>query len=331
MSCDQLPFYLYLNYVCNQRCIFCASPQTNERAATPEIPWLLLRSRLDAESIDNAPVILSGGEPTCYSEFFRLLAFLSEKTNSIEVMTNSLLLANASFAARFFSYRVASVSIPVYGFEETHNRVVGRAAFRTLLQALDRISISGVSVNLKLLITAQNLLELPDLLRFLVDRYGSGIYYTLNTLVYGDRVQSSRSWVPLSKVRAVVSEILEFGFRQNLKLSLSFVPACALTTEFLAARLLEFYSVSRARRTQRPDQVLRIITPSTLEFETEGEETYEPNCCALCDMNEICLKVHSASQACDESELGLQPILWNEVLPSEGRQPRIPIGTAGIM
>lgn len=328
MFCDQLPFYLYLNYVCNQRCIFCASPQTNQWAATPEIPWPLLRSRLAAEPIENAPVILSGGDPTCYSELFRLMVFLSEKTNSIEVMTNGLLLANDAFAEKFFSYRVASVSIPVYGFEETHNRVVGRAAFQTLLRALDRISTSGVLMNLKLLITAQNLRELPDLLRFLVDRYGSGVHYTLNTLIYGDRVQSSGSWVPIVNARPVVSEILTFGFQQNLNLSLSFVPACALTSEVLAARLLEFYSLSRAKHTQRPGQVLRIITPSTLEFKTEGEEAYEPNCCALCDMNEICLKVHSASQECDESELGLHPILWSDVVAASTRQPPIPTGAA---
>jgi len=308
MSFEKPPFYLYLNYVCNQHCVFCASPHTNGGESIREIPWKILERELQEECLENAPVILSGGEPTCYGELWHLLDHLSTHTRFIDVMTNGLLLAEDHFASKLLGYPIACLSIPIYGFEETHDRLVGHRSHQTLLAALERINAAPVEMNLKLLITRQNYAELPELLRFLVNRYGSRPHYTLNTLIYGDNARQSDSWIRLCEVRSVVSEMLSYGFGHDLKLSLSFVPACALTSEFLSARLLEFFALSRSKHTQQPGSTVRIITPSKLRFETVREDVYIPSVCEACGVREFCLRVHLTAEDAGERELGLQPI-----------------------
>jgi MoaA/NifB/PqqE/SkfB family radical SAM enzyme len=85
---------LYLNDICNSRCLTCAIWQNNERLKRPELRQMsdeLLEALYEQMTLwSPAEVLLSGGEPTMHPRFADVVGRLRAMAIRVQVVTNGL-------------------------------------------------------------------------------------------------------------------------------------------------------------------------------------------------------------------------------------------------
>ena len=210
-----LQIYVEVTYHCNLRCRFCQflnpSPAGAESAAAdrprprPEITNAEWR-RILAQAPRSALVSFSGGEPFARPGFIEL-AETTARRNKVHIYTNATRI-DPDTAARLialgprgmFGSGLVLIDVSLEGLPATHDRIVGReGAFQRTTAAVKRL-VSERSrrhrryplIELKVVITGDNLLELTDLFG-VAEALGADLFnvMVLNTIPHAGRSAAS--------------------------------------------------------------------------------------------------------------------------------------------
>ncbi|RMG45217.1 MAG: radical SAM protein [Acidobacteria bacterium] len=169
---------LELTYKCNLLCSFCYNAPKQRRELDGD-QWLEVLDKLKQAGTFN--VILTGGEPMCHRDFFRIAEGVRERGLVLKTYTNGVLLADRARAERYASLSPFQTEISLHGADAaTHDRLTGIAgSFDKLMVALGHLSDLGVKVALKTPITRlnQNQLEAIDEIG---RRFGYPVTYDTN-------------------------------------------------------------------------------------------------------------------------------------------------------
>ena len=161
---------LTLTERCDQYCLMCSQPPRDI-----DDSW---RFPHYAEAIRRLPegawIVLSGGEPTLFGE---ALLVLLEDIASTRNDLNIHILSNGQHFQDFDMDRLTAVhsrlnvlwGIPLYApSAPLHDQIVDKeGAFRRLLENLYPLAASGAVIELRTVVTALNVLEMPALARFI--------------------------------------------------------------------------------------------------------------------------------------------------------------------
>ncbi len=146
--------YFNINYICNNRCLFCFSSSTSTQSNSGIIPYQECVRRLATcvPSVSDL-VIINGGEPTLHPQFYQLLNYLNHcYTSRTVIYTNGVSLD----ASRISHNSKVHFVIPIHGPESIHTDITRNpASFRNTLTNLHTLNHFHFSYSLKFIINNQ--------------------------------------------------------------------------------------------------------------------------------------------------------------------------------
>ena len=119
-----------------------------KETARTDLDWAVIQKVFDSGMSRNASLILSGGEPTMYPEFGRLLRLLEERRKFAIICTNGLLLDR--FLEEFDGNPYPTLLISLDGDRELNEKLRGPRVYDRViagiekLQALERPPFIGI-------------------------------------------------------------------------------------------------------------------------------------------------------------------------------------------
>lgn len=169
---------LELTYKCNLLCSFCYNAPKQKQELTAE-QWLLAMDRL--KKAGTFKIMLTGGEPMCHREFWRIAEGVRERGFVLTTFTNGVLLADPERAQRYAELAPFDTEISIHGAEPAvHDRLTGiRGSFDKLVLALGNLSRLGVKVTLKTPISKLNQHQLREI-QILGESFGYKLTYDTN-------------------------------------------------------------------------------------------------------------------------------------------------------
>ena len=160
---------LLLTERCDQLCVMCSQPPKN----TNDTWRFPLYEQALALTDPDTMVGISGGEPTLYKdELFGMIDRLAERRPDLgyHVLTNGqhFVMADRPVLTRLHDRASIVWGIPLYSHhEETHDEIVGKkGAYRRVLDNLFLMASTNAQIELRTVITALNVFDLPSLASF---------------------------------------------------------------------------------------------------------------------------------------------------------------------
>jgi MoaA/NifB/PqqE/SkfB family radical SAM enzyme len=263
-------WFANLNYICNERCVFCAAGLSDGPKRTPERPRGLTVDDVERWIGDERPVrgdtvMLAGGEPTLHPRLLEVVRRLSTDGAEVSLFTNGLRLSDPGFAESVVDAGVGELQIGLFGARgSTHDAVTRRAgSFERTLQGLRVLRSLKVSrtfqVEVRLLVARQCLTENPAIVRLLDDDALRPDSVSLNRLILSREAGATAAAVPWSEARASANECLTLLRASEIRPAIEALPLCIWEGEnarWVAARLA-------AARPPRSASSLRYLDPFT--------------------------------------------------------------------
>jgi MoaA/NifB/PqqE/SkfB family radical SAM enzyme len=229
-------YYVNLNYVCNERCIFCASDYTNNLRIGGRAPSVTLAD-VRAWTGDAAPkagdrVLLAGGEPTLHKELLPIVRYLGRECRDVVLFSNGLRLADPAFAASVVEAGVTRFEIALFGATAERHEAITRVpgSFERTLAALNTLTAlrrgRDFVVEVRLLVSRQSSPDNPDIVRLVRERARDIDAFSLNRLILSDnagRVDASISW---EEARQSINESARLVRSYGYELVFTPMPLC---------------------------------------------------------------------------------------------------------
>ncbi len=302
-------YYLNLNYVCNERCVFCASDLTNNFRLDGRAPWLTLEE-IRAWVGDTPPgphdrVMLAGGEPTLHRELLPIVRFLGARCRNVTLFSNGLRLADPAFARACVEAGVTRFEIALFGASaDTHEAVTQvRGSFARTLTALEVLTALrreyDFTVEVRLLVSRHSAAENPAIVRLVHARVPAVDAFSLNRLILSQHAVAADATISWEAARASINESTHLVRAYGYDLVFGAIPLCLFEGE--NAR---YVRTALARHAERIAHGLepaawrtRYLDPA-LPSASGGEEVPVarlalPDPCLPCDYLPVCGRVES--------------------------------------
>jgi MoaA/NifB/PqqE/SkfB family radical SAM enzyme len=287
---------LNLNYLCNERCVFCASDQTNngrggvrQELTLHQIKdWIAERRPRRGDD-----VLLAGGEPTLHKQLFEIVRAFSTYCKEVTLFTNGIKLADRVYASELMAAGVSRFQIALFGATPaTHEAITRRpGSFHQTITGLNNLADACDKRELvvRLLVARHCFAELPEIVRT-VHRYVRGVDgFSINRLILSNKALDAEATVSWAEAGPAINEsarlIREYGY----ELHFWPVPLCVFRGDIAA--LVES-EVQRRRRRRNVRSNLRYLDPvTTSRRSTEGTcgaSSAHPQVCDGCPYENIC-------------------------------------------
>ncbi len=194
---------------CNLRCRYCShfsSPGDVDRDL-PKEEWFRFFEELNRCAVMS--VTLSGGEPFFREDLFEIIDGIVRNRMRFSILTNGTLITED--VARFLAStgRCDSVQVSIDGsIPTTHDSFRGEGNFRKAVEGIKHLQGHGVPVTVRVTIHRQNVMELEDIARFLLEEMGLPGFST-NSASYMGLCRKNAEQVQLTpEERSVAMETL---------------------------------------------------------------------------------------------------------------------------
>ena len=164
----------HITTACQNRCRHCymfdEATYENERKRTLRLPDLtrILDSIQEFErrrSCRISRIAVSGGDPLLHPDWEGFFQLLRDRGKSISVMGNPESLTSENLQ-RLADFEVRTFQVSLDGLERTHDYFRRGGSFRRTVDALEKLSTTGVSTNVMFSLFRENADQLVPLLRF---------------------------------------------------------------------------------------------------------------------------------------------------------------------
>lgn len=291
-----------LNYVCNERCVFCATDLTNNYRMLGRKPWVTL-DELRAWVGDTPPgpedqVLIAGGEPTLHKDLVPILEFLSAGCPNVTIFSNGVRLADPDFVRSVALAGVTRFEIPLFGATaEAHEAVTRlRGSFARTLAALDALvevrHERPYTIGVRLLVSKQSSAENPAIVRLIAERYPTIDFLSITRLQLSQNADRSDSAISWAEARADVNESFRLARETGFHLLYETIPLCVFDGE--NAAFIQ-HDLLRQAGTHAPRYVSRYFdatVPSGIHvLPPRKHPPVLPEPCIRCDYFRLCRRV----------------------------------------
>ena len=300
-------YYLNLNYVCNEHCVFCASDLTNglERLGDSRISKQLTLAEIRDWMADDPPrdgdqVLLAGGEPTLHRDLCAIVAEFATRCADIKLFTNGVRLANCDYASAVLASGVSGFEVALFGATAaSHDAITKRAAsFDQTFAALDnllRLRGPGVRIVVRLLVAEQCYAELPDIVDAAHARSPGIDEFSINRLIYSQKATESGVPVSWAEAAPAINEAVRRARVYGYGVNFWPVPLCVFrgpNRRFVRSELARL-AEQQDRQQDRGPSSFRYLDPvvaaGVLVGSTQsGAAVATPDVCRRCALQAIC-------------------------------------------
>ena len=161
--------WLTINRSCNFRCEWCYS-QKNGYSSSSNMNFDLCKRIIDLCVEGNLKkIVLIGGEPTIYPNFFELIEYIMLKGLKPSIITNGYVFKNKDYVRKVKLSGVNSmnVSIKAYG-DENYRKTIGGNYYSEVLLGLSNLLEADINPTISIVLTKENLNNIEYLLKDLV-------------------------------------------------------------------------------------------------------------------------------------------------------------------
>lgn len=222
---------------CDQLCVMCSQPPKNTHDEW-RFPYYEKALHLaDSETI----VGISGGEPTLYKDaLLGMIDRVSAKRSdlSFHILSNGQHFSADDEPLLSKLHETANIvwGIPLYShIEATHDEIVGKkGAFRAVMANLLRLGATGARIELRTVITAMNIFDLPHLARFVGDHIpfvGEWAIMAMEPIGYA-RANWQRLFFDHSSFPQPIINALEMSSLTGVRCHLYNIPLCTMPKSY---------------------------------------------------------------------------------------------------
>ena len=228
-------FELYLNLVCNQRCLHCFNGRSI-RAAGKDLGFSRVCAemlRMRAKGFDWLSFL--GGEPTVYPDILKAVS-MGGKLGYRRIMTysNGLKYADREFTERMRKAGLTDTCLSVHGHDKRLHEAVTRSpgSFEKVLRAIENLERCKVKITLILVLNALNKDKLKEMLRFYASKKIT--QYMIFFLKYQGRLVEEKSAAKklmfrVSGLGKTLAEIPGLAAVEGIKIrNIEHVPRCVV-------------------------------------------------------------------------------------------------------
>lgn len=159
--------YFNVNYICNNRCLFCFSSSTSggDRKGCISHQEMLRRIKAIEPNSDDL-IVINGGEPTLHPQFYELLISLMNCNNArIVVYTNAISLD----VTQLVNSEVTFV-IPIHGSASVHNEITQNpTSYDSTMACIQELQNANYQYSLKFIINEEMIFKGFNIKEFLIE------------------------------------------------------------------------------------------------------------------------------------------------------------------
>jgi uncharacterized Fe-S cluster-containing radical SAM superfamily protein len=292
-------YYLNLNFVCNERCTFCASDLTNRFPLEGRDPFLSL-VEVERWIADSPPgpedrVQLGGGEPTIGKEFHAIVQSLARDCQDVVLFSNGLAFARRDFCLETVRSGVRQFRIALFGATAQKHESITRArgSFEKTLLGLNHLAALrdewDIQITVRLLFSRETAGENPAIVRTVIERAPGVTGFSLNRLLMSTLARASGAPLSWDEAQSPLNEASRLALEAEYELTFGDVPLCVFEGEnarFVRKRILQ-QAARMARDPERERWTHRYFDPILA-----AGESYEPGIRGSSTVPEPCLTCH---------------------------------------
>lgn len=212
---------IYLNFNCNQRCVFCLGRHRNSLRHNEKILSQIERGER---------LVISGGETTLSPDLFKILKSAMDKgIKNIELQTNGITLADIVLAKNLIKAGVKefNVNMPSH-LEDLSDKITQiTGSFKKKIKGLKNLINLKAYVRLTFVIHTLNYRTMENYLRFIRDKLGPVKIVEMNFIQIEGATKDSLELVPsFRQIRAFFQKACQFALREKIFLLTDNIPLC---------------------------------------------------------------------------------------------------------
>jgi MoaA/NifB/PqqE/SkfB family radical SAM enzyme len=310
-------FFLNLNFVCNERCVFCAADLADGAIRTRGRPRGLTMEDVEHFLRGRVPgpgdrVLVAGGEPTLHPHLGDVLRLVSGGGAEVVVFTNGLALADESTARSTVEAGATCIQIALFGSTAARHDAVTRrpgsfetsiAAIRTLCRLRDGPGAPPFTIVGRVLVSRDLVDDNPAIVSVFASRAPDIDAISLNRLILSDAAEAVGAPVSWADARASVNECARRIRAAGIELHHAAIPLCVFDGDNArhvaeaAARRLDGPPADLAPRNHEYiDPLTAIETTEAPEPTRRAAESAHaplalPNVCVACDYLPVCGRI----------------------------------------
>lgn len=296
-------YYLNINYVCNEHCIFCASDLTNNVRLNGRGAWVSLQEVRDwLNGTTPGPedrVMVAGGEPTLHRELLPIVQLLSQQCQDVVIFSNGVRFADPDFARATVEAGITRFEIALFGATaQAHEAITClQGSFERTLQGLQALaalrSEFDFAIEVRLLVSNQCADENPAIVRMIHDRVPGVDAFSLNRLILSDNAANTHATISWADARDSINEAARLVRQFGYELEFSAMPLCVFEAD--NAEYVRRQTLREAVRLDSRRWELRYFDPVLAAGQLPTTSSRSPLAllepCMRCDYLSVCGRV----------------------------------------
>lgn len=221
-----------LGYRCNNNCIFCLN---REKRDTKKIPFKKIKTEIRSfvKKEGKKKLIISGGEPLTFDNFFPILEFAQERgVNRFEIQTNGRMLSYEEITKKLKKFKpigfLVSLHFPNQDLYEKYTQADG---FKQVISGIENLKRYNYNFTVNTVVMKPNLSHLESLIELLIKNEVKATQYRF---IDGRNVMERyKKFVPrYFKASPTIKEIID-KYKKDIQISLNEFPFCVLGEDYL--------------------------------------------------------------------------------------------------
>ncbi|XOB46840.1 MAG: radical SAM protein [Candidatus Nealsonbacteria bacterium] len=285
---EEMQVYIQTNSTCNQKCVFCNRPPTEDYNSGQVVPLKDIKKKIDKLSKDYhiKRVIFTGGEPTLYPKLAEIIHYTKRYGFIVEIQTNGTLLN----IDKLSDLKKAGLNIVNFAFhshkKEISNKLRGvDFGFEKIINNLKIANKLGFEIHMIHVINSVNYKDLPEFVDYVNNMNLHNLYLNLSIVVPEGWAWENKWIIPrMKEIKPYLIEAMKRCKKYNFKFDVSEIVPLCIVNGFEDHAISTLFKLSNVRISDdyyTGSRILDFANPSS-EYAAKAPQ------CKDCSFNKIC-------------------------------------------
>jgi MoaA/NifB/PqqE/SkfB family radical SAM enzyme len=280
--------YIQVTRKCNQKCRFCSNPPNDNYFSLSQLFKFI--DKFKKEGYEG--IILTGGEPTLYSDLDKVINYCIQKNIPVRIITNAQKLKEFDYAKHLKDSGLKDLHISLYSCRRKIQNFLTENpfSFDNLSKALYNVGKLGFKVNINIVINKYNADHLSSVVKWVVENFPFVSHFVFNNLdPLMNRAMQHPDTIPqLIDFEMELDEAMHFLYSQNKTFRVERVPLCYMAN-------FPHFSTETRKIVKKEERIVHFLdNKRTIRQKNWFYE--KTDCCKICRVNSICAGLYQGNR-----------------------------------